>query len=145
MYWYHISDTWTEPNLIVKPRRICKLVAECAGEPLTPRICVCPSIVQCLVAMGDYNLRKRHYVYQYEGETEPPVSVYDSEYTGERWILKPANFIKVYEFPKEIDFPFCLLWHQEDVLFDLIETALVTLSDFLKTLPLPEGIRWICQ
>lgn len=62
-------------------------------EPQIERICVSPLISGCICAiLGD--ICEKIFVYQTKEKTNAkyPYSVYDSEWTEERWILQPTNF-----------------------------------------------------
>jgi len=63
-----------------------------ANEPKTPRICVAPTIAQCLLALGGAIDVPTLNVYYTHSKTHPTRRVHDAYITEERWILKPAIF-----------------------------------------------------
>lgn len=95
MKLYHITcDEWPEET-ILQPRTPERGVG--CGEPDTPRICVCPSLVGCILACGPDFAWFAKYIYQ---AVEPfsvaqPCDVFDSEITQELWITTPTKFVRV--------------------------------------------------
>lgn len=84
---YHVSDENFGSVVTLKPR----VVYNChPDEPNLPRICVCPTVTDCFVAVG--NWFGRHYIYETTDPAIEPHNVYDSFVTGEKWITKPAEF-----------------------------------------------------
>ncbi len=94
---YHVSDTWFKPTVIASPR----LVERGEDEPPIKRVCVCPSVIQCLLAIGAYYDYCKLVVYGTE-ETGSVMSegVPDSIITEERWFLEPVKFKRLYKLPK---------------------------------------------
>lgn len=60
------------------------------------RICVSPSILGCLSAIGgQVYLQKKTYVYCAEVSNHDliqPATVYDADFTGELWLIEPTDF-----------------------------------------------------
>jgi hypothetical protein len=60
------------------------------------RICVSPSILGCLSAIGgQVYLQKKTYVYCTEVSNHDliqPATVYDADFTGELWLIEPTDF-----------------------------------------------------
>ena len=70
-----------------------------SGEPSTPRLCVSPSVPQCIAA-GSFMMKNDAvglYVYATDGsgETQPTQGVWDHEITGERWVPPGSNLKKL--------------------------------------------------
>lgn len=91
MTWYHVSTENLGKSVTMHPRTPLTISD---GESKTPRICVCPSVAQCLIAMpgtGD-----RVYIYAAKGTPRPaPRSVWDRATTEEHWFLDPVEFTRV--------------------------------------------------
>lgn len=138
--WYHVSHDWTKKEILVQPRVVDRVEDD---EPDTPRICVCPTVAQCIVAIGDYTLGERFTVYECQGEAVPAVGVFDSALTDEHWLLTPTLFRKVYSFKaSEIaQFPQEVLCGKPDAeLLALIASTLGRFRTLFKTFP--AGINW---
>lgn len=95
-YFYHLTDKPWSFRILLSPRSEgCNRDFD---EPNTPRICVSPSVEQCMVAIyicpDDI-----FYVYRTEdkikGTKEPTKMIADAHITGERWIIKPTWFVRV--------------------------------------------------
>ena len=92
--YFHITQDVYENKVRWKPRKPYRMM----GEPLTPRICVAPTIEGCLVALGEVLVGGRLvYVYKAIGSFKifNPIKVVDSKVTGEKWIKTPTVFKKI--------------------------------------------------
>lgn len=89
---FHISDSWDFSEGVISPR-ICQRVPD---EPEMARICVAPTVEQCILAIGhweDYfSSGKEFRIYKTEEETTTAIDIIDSHLTGERWLTKPSLF-----------------------------------------------------
>jgi hypothetical protein len=90
--YYHITgnNKWGD-KIVLYPRRPKK---RAMSEPLLKRICVCPTIEGCIIALGNC-LPEKCFIYKTSQETELPRYVRDSLVTGERWITVPSKFTKI--------------------------------------------------
>ena len=97
-HYYHLTNkAW--PNIIkLQPRS----EGENRGynEPDCERICVAPSIEQCLVAIIPSGFTWKIYRTYHPVETRETVKpardeVLDAHITGERWLVKPRTFIRL--------------------------------------------------
>lgn len=86
--WYHLTRHWKDKRLVVSPRTPTRV----PSEPQTPRICVCPTVAQCIVALGAYYDCGKVRVYTCEADAVPAHGVFDADITGEHWILAPVEF-----------------------------------------------------
>lgn len=95
-YWYHVSSTLNRRNVKLTPRD--DSVGRAMDEPPGARICVAPSIEQCITALP-YCVWKKYYIYRTENKiiASRPLknAIYDGEITQEGWILEKMNFIKL--------------------------------------------------
>lgn len=92
-FLYHCTSIDYGDTLVVK--KIIPTKSE--KEPNVPRLCVCPTIPQCLAARLFY--KSSIYVYKTVKPTRgvTPKNVWDSVITNERWLL-PGH--KLYRFTK---------------------------------------------
>jgi len=88
-HWYHCTvcnhgQTW------VAERRAP--IMRAADEPLTPRLCVCPSPAECFSAIL-FPTHRDVYVYRTSNERRAvaPRGVWDKIITGERWLIPPVE------------------------------------------------------
>lgn len=79
--------------MFVLPRTLGR--KDCPFDDMTPCICVCPSIAQCLVAVGLWQDYTDLRVYVTEEKAEPADWVFDYIITNEARLFKPAKFTKV--------------------------------------------------
>lgn len=92
-YWYHVTDTkhWGE-SIILNPRIPVRLGED---EPQIERICVAPTVAQCISAVRP----EESFLCIYR--TATPVSAYwpngvsDYRITQEKWLLRPTRFVNV--------------------------------------------------
>lgn len=96
-HYYHIrqSDDWGS-EVTLYPKEEGKF--RCPFEPLVPRICVAPTIPQCIVALGNLLNEKPIYVYKTKYEIADrdiiePYEVPDSHITDEAWLCEPTDFV----------------------------------------------------
>lgn len=93
MKHYHISHRLILDTIYPK----VPLSSRVDGEPLMPRICVSPTISQCLLAVNWYpDNNVNVYVYSTDAKTVQALGVRDVKWTGERWILNPVNLTLIY-------------------------------------------------
>jgi len=104
-YYYHITDNenWGD-SILLKPKR--DGFNRDSNEPHTPRICVCPTIEQCMIAIylsyGYSVYRTKHK----EVAISAKERIFDGHITHEHWLKKPTQFIKVGTFNKRIPYNF---------------------------------------
>jgi len=93
-YWYHVSTTLNYKWVHLVPRE--DGFNRGGDEPDGNRICVSPSIEQCITAIP-YNLDARLRIYRTKDKViaDPPKKVFDSNVTEEGWLHKPTDFILV--------------------------------------------------
>lgn len=97
-YWFHITGQKWGNQITLYPRIPQTLSTDEEGrplEPLTPRICVAPTISGCLSAINAGNYDDPMIVY-HTAEKIPasPADVPDGKITKEHWILTPCKFVK---------------------------------------------------
>ena len=94
LYWYHISTTLTTRTAMLRP--LSDGFNRPDTEPCTKRICVAPTIEQCITAVP-YVLGDSFNIYRTKSMiiANPPVNVFDSDVTHEGWLYTPTRFIKV--------------------------------------------------
>ena len=104
-YWYHLSTTLGYKQLLLMPGDTSKGFNRDLTEPDIKRICVAPSIAQCLTALP-YSYGDTFMIYRTKNKikVERPVKVFDASITHEGWITKPTVFIKIGKLAlREID------------------------------------------
>jgi hypothetical protein len=95
-YWYHISTTLKKDLEILDPRNNIEGFNRPDHEPNVDRICVAPTLEQCLVSVpysksGIFHIYKtKHLV-----KARKAYDVFDAFVTGERWIGNSTEFIKI--------------------------------------------------
>jgi hypothetical protein len=96
-YYYHIrqSGSWGE-KVTLEPRADGPNRNDL--EPDVPRICVAPTIAQCIVALGNIINARPIYVYRTAKklstkEVVEPWEVPDAMITDEAWIVEPCEFV----------------------------------------------------
>ena len=96
LYWYHVSTTLKQKYVTLVPWDEDKGFNRGGSEPLGKRICVAPTIEQCITAVP-YVLETSFNIYR----TKSPIiadhskGVFDSKVTNEGWLHKPAKFVKI--------------------------------------------------
>jgi hypothetical protein len=95
-YWYHVSTTLKRKKLHLIPWDERDGFNRGGIEPPGKRICVAPTIEQCITALP-YSFDAEFVIYRTEQRVKPeiPVNVYDSSVTQEGWLLTPTKFIKI--------------------------------------------------
>ena len=90
--WYHCSGT-DHGERMVAARRPPILRTE--KEPLTPRVCVAPTIAACFAAVL-FRTHRPVYVYRTESPRRAvmPVGVWDQFLTRERWLVPPVTLVR---------------------------------------------------
>lgn len=92
-YWYHLSANLNRKEVHLTPRVEGDNRDE--TEPRIPRICVAPTIEQCLTALP-YTLNDSFYIYRTKDAcvATEPYDVFDAGVTQEGWITTPTTFVK---------------------------------------------------
>lgn len=95
-YWYHLSTTLFEKLELLSPRDNKSGFNRSDYEPNISRICVSPTIEQCLVAIP-YSKWEMFGIYKTISPTiaKESVNVFDSKITDEGWILIPTYFERI--------------------------------------------------
>lgn len=106
-YWYHLSRRHTDKEIHLIPKD--DSTNRSFEEPPGARICVSPTIEQCIVAIPyDWNLT--YGIYRTKKKTlakKPPKgAIFDFSITSEGWIENPTTFVKIgiINFDKITDF-----------------------------------------
>lgn len=98
--YYHVSTEGGEEDKIVWTPRVP--LDSAWSEPEIPRICVSPTISQCLLAINFKAYDFDHFnIYKTNAKVYFPIGVTDSEITKEMWLLSSSEFIKCGELSKE--------------------------------------------
>ena len=93
-YYYHITDKHWPKTITLIPQAEGENRDE--DEPLIPRICVCSTIEQCMVAVYLYTCDVYSIYRTKEKITAKRAQcINDSYITDEHWVLKPTKFIKI--------------------------------------------------
>ncbi len=95
-YWYHVSTTLRGKEVHLIPWDEKEGFNRGGDEPEGNRICVTPSIEQCLTAIP-YTLNARCNIYRTKHQVMAiqPEKVFDAKVTQEGWLQKPTTFIKI--------------------------------------------------
>lgn len=95
-YWYHVSTTLKNKHVHLTPWDEDSGSNRGGMEPSGKRICVAPTIEQCLTAIP-YYLGSVCNIYRTKTQVnaEKPYDVFDSNITHEGWLHSPTSFIKV--------------------------------------------------
>lgn len=95
-YWYHVSTTLTKRVEHLKPRGNEKGFNRADHEPDNARICVAPSIEQCITAIP-YRLGDSCTIYrtQERVRASKPKKVFDINITEEGWLQVPTTFVRL--------------------------------------------------
>ena len=95
-HWFHISTTLQKESERLFPRDNDEGFNRSGREPNIKRICVSPTLEQCLTAVP-YGKRDTIYIYRTRSKVKaiPPVGVFDSAITMEGWITRPTWFDRV--------------------------------------------------
>lgn len=95
-YWYHISTTLGDKHITLIPWDEDSSSNRGGLEPLGKRICVAPTIEQCITAIP-YYLGSVCNIYRTKSKikADAPNNVFDSKITHEGWLYDPTSFIKI--------------------------------------------------
>lgn len=95
-YWYHISTTLKKDVEHLIPWGNKKGCNRSDYEPDGERICVAPTIEQCITAVP-YILSQTFTIYRTNAcvKAMKPHGVFDMKVTGEGWLQIPTTFVKV--------------------------------------------------
>jgi hypothetical protein len=95
-HWYHISTTLKYKYVKLIPWSEKKAVNRSSSEPNGRRICVAPSIEQCITAIPYYP-EEIFSIYrtQKRVDAEPAIDIFDSNVTQEGWLHTPTEFMKI--------------------------------------------------
>jgi hypothetical protein len=95
-YWYHLSTTLKHKAILLKPWDNSQGFNRTYNEPNDRRICVAPTIAQCITALpywpGDIF---RVYRTKSKVKANPPRDIFDANITQEGWIQKPTIFVRI--------------------------------------------------
>ena len=93
-YLYHLSKTLCDKHIKLIPWN--NPITRAENEPEGKRICVAPTIEQCITAIP-YSPWDIFTVYRTKSQLIPSVSrgIFDSSITYEGWLETPTSFIKV--------------------------------------------------
>lgn len=94
-YWYHVSTTLKNKHERLIPWDQNKGFNRTESEPEGKRICVAPTIEQCLTAIP-YCLNTICSIYRTKTpvKASKPKDVFDVKITNEGWIEIPTSFVK---------------------------------------------------
>lgn len=95
-YWYHVSTTLKNNKEYLIPWGEQEGFNRSGDEPDGNRICVAPTIEQCITAIP-YVPYCTLRIYRTENKVKAtkPVDVFDSKITKEGWLLEPTTFIQI--------------------------------------------------
>ena len=95
-YWYHVSTTLRKRQVLLTPWDEGDGFNRGQDEPQGKRICVAPTIEQCITAIP-YYLSANCSIYRTKDEVKasPPVGVWDAHITEEGWLTTPTEFILI--------------------------------------------------
>lgn len=95
-YWYHVSTTLRKRNHHLIPWGTRKGFNRGEDEPEGKRICVAPSVEQCITAIPYYMTTKCN-IYRTKNRVRPikAAKVFDSAVTQEGWLQEPTDFVKI--------------------------------------------------
>lgn len=94
-HWYHVSTTLKRKKIHLIPWDESKSTNRSGDEPEGARICVAPTIEQCITAIPYY--MDTLYIYKTENMVLPrkAIGVYDAHITDEGWLEEPTTFVKI--------------------------------------------------
>jgi len=95
-YWYHVSTTLKNDEEHLIPWGTRKGFNRSLNEPDGNRICVAPTIEQCITAIP-YILTAKITIYRTKSKVIAYKSnkIFDMNVTNEGWLLEPTTFIKI--------------------------------------------------
>lgn len=94
--YYHLTQRRWPQKITLYPRARGEHRPD--GESKLPRICIGPTPAHCLIALG-YTLDSVKPIYVYsttENGIEAGCRVGDRKITGERWLVKPTQFVRLF-------------------------------------------------
>lgn len=94
-YWYHVSTTLKSKKHTLIPWNETRSSNRSADEPGGSRICVAPTIEQCITAIPYWNHTLRIYRTEKKALPKKARGVFDSSITHEGWLEEPTTFIKI--------------------------------------------------
>ena len=95
-YWYHVSTTLKSKYVHLIPWDDSKGFNRDPTEPEGKRICVSPTIEQCITAIP-YDLETKINIYRTRSPViaDKPKKVFDVKVTNEGWLHNPTSFVKI--------------------------------------------------
>lgn len=95
-YWYHVSTTLKKKEETLTPWGNRKGFNRGDHEPDGDRICVAPSIEQCITAIP-YTLSASITIYRTKDKVMAtlPKDIFDMHITGEGWLQTQTTFVKI--------------------------------------------------
>lgn len=116
-HWYHVSRI-DHGEVFTAKRRHSHQSCIPSKEPDTPRLCVAPSITDCLLAVV---IEGPGYVYKSPKRRGIPAqSVWDKDLTQEHWLVPPVTLARVAVIPAET-MALSMVRHRS-VLMDIVKT-----------------------
>lgn len=119
-YWYHLSKRLTDKEICLIPKD--DSTNRSFEEPPGKRICVSPTIEQCIVALPYWH-HDTYHIYRTKKKTlskrPPKKSIFDFDITHEGWIDVPTLFVKI----GAIDFDKITEYLEKEHDTDIIEEA----------------------
>ena len=99
-YWYHVSTTLRRKEIRLTPLDETQSDNRGTSEPPGARICVAPTIEQCITAIPYSTYVTSFSIYITKSPVMakrpfPTKDIFDWKITREGWLLKPTNFIKI--------------------------------------------------
>lgn len=93
-YWYHVSTTLKNNTIHLIPWGDEDGFNRSGDEPSGNRICVSPTIEQCITAIP-YDPFCVLKIYRTKDKVKAlrPIGVFDSKITKEGWLLEPTTFV----------------------------------------------------
>jgi len=84
--YYHVTNKFLGKQALFKPKR------RSDEDSFFPRrVCVAPTIGQCLVALPPHKLKRVMYIYQIKGVPHAKSTEFDVLATREKWFLGPVE------------------------------------------------------
>lgn len=146
-YWYHLSSKLNRRGkFVLKPWGDERAInRDFANEPNTKRICVSPTIPQCLTALPQSSVDLDIYRTLNKVKAEKPIGVFDAKITQEGWLTRPIMFvyigtIKLNDIEKELGNQFwpedaaCACGSEQDELI----TSKETWCEWVELMPIIE-------
>lgn len=118
-FFYHVTEKRWPKRKRLKPLH-SSMTDRPAEEPSLARICVAPTVAQCLSAIS-YSGYYTYHIFRTlrRIKAKYPYSVADSRITNERWLTKPTSFIKIGSIQprimKSMPYAFCGSGYKQDL------------------------------